>query len=271
VRQVFYQCVVRGLIEKEEAQYKRVAKALADLRRSGRMPYNWLADATRWMRRPPVNDSLMQAIQETARFYRRDALTRSDRYIEVWLEKEALSGVVIGATEQFDVPLMVSRGFASLSFIHSSAINIKYEARPATIYHLGDFDPSGQTAAKTIRDDLLEMSGRDDLEFVQLAVLPEQIKNWDLPTRPTKKKGNCHAKNWEGDSVELDAIHPGVLRQLVSDAITDHLPLEEIHALRVAEESERDALKMFSSELGDFRDKAYALKKLAKMMRDGDV
>lgn len=94
VRQVFYQCVVRDLIEKTENGYKRVAATLAELRKSGRMPYKWLADATRWQRRPRSYDSLMESIEATAAFYRRDALTRSERYIEVWLEKEALAGVV---------------------------------------------------------------------------------------------------------------------------------------------------------------------------------
>lgn len=271
VRQFYYQCVVRGLIEKTENEYKRVAKALAHLRRTRAMPYDWLADATRWMRRPRSYDSLIEAIEQTARFYRRDALTRSSRYIEVWLEKEALSGVVVQETEKFDVPLMVARGFASLSFIHSSAENIKYESRPTTIYHLGDYDPSGQTAAKTIQRDLIELSGRDDLEFVQLAVLPEQILQWELPSRPTKKKGNTHAKDWDGDSTELDAIHPGTLRQLVGEAIAQHLPLGEVDALRVAEESEREALSMFASELGAYRDKADLLDALTKLMREDEI
>jgi hypothetical protein len=172
VRQVYYQCVVRGLVEKTEAGYKSVAKALAHLRRTGEMPYDWLADSTRWMRRPISHNGLQEAIEQTARFYRRDALTRSERYIEVWLEKDALSGVVVQETEKFDVPLMVARGFASLSFLHSSAETIRYEDSPTTIFHLGDYDPSGQQAARSIRDSLFGMSGRDDLEFIQLAVMP---------------------------------------------------------------------------------------------------
>jgi hypothetical protein len=271
VRQVYYQCVVRGLVEKTEAEYKSVAKALAHLRRTGEMPYDWLADSTRWMRRPRSHNGLQEAIEQTARFYRRDALTRSDRYIEVWLEKDALSGVVVQETEKFDVPLMVARGFASLSFLHSSAETIRYEDRPTTIFHLGDYDPSGQQAARSIRDSLFDMSGRDDLEFIQLAVMPEQIDQWNLPSRPTKTKGNSHAKGWEGDSTELDAIHPSTLRNLVGEAIAQHLPMGEINALRIAEESEREALKMFATELGDFRDKARTLNKIARMMKEGDV
>ncbi len=254
VRQVYYQCVVRGLVGKTEGVYKQVAQTLADLRKSGMMPYNWLADATRWHRKPRSFDSLADAIENCAAFYRRDALSRSDRYIEVWLEKDALSGVVYGSTKNFDVPLMVARGFASLSFLFGAAETIKDEPRPTTVYHLGDYDPSGQQAARSTRDSLYELSGRDDLEFVQLAVLPSQIIEWNLPTRPTKRDKNTHAKNFVGDSVELDAIHPDTLRKLVADAIHRHIPQGELQALRAAEESERKALAMFGRQISRYED-----------------
>lgn len=273
VRQVFYQCVVRDLIEKTEQGYKRVAATLAELRKSGRMPYKWLADATRWQRRPRSYDSLTDAIESTARFYRRDALTRSERYVEVWLEKEALAGVVVQATEKFDIPLMTARGFASLSFLHSSAETIKHESRPTTIYHLGDYDPSGQQAARSIRDSLFDMSGRDDLEFIQLAVLPEQIKEWELPSRPTKREGNTHAKHWRGDSVELDAIHPKVLIGMVGHALYKHIPEAELKAIRAAEESERSALSMFYNEIDQYKDEhqVIVLELLSKRMAENEL
>lgn len=271
VRQVYYQCVVRGLVEKTEKEYKRVAYTLAELRKDGVMPFSWLADATRWQRKPRSADSLAEAIEECASYYRRNALNRAGRYVEVWLEKDALSGVVYGATAHFDVPLMVARGFASLSFIHVAAETIKHEARPTTIYHLGDYDPSGQAAARATRDSLTGLSGREDLEFVQLAVLPTQIAAWNLPSRPTKRDGNTHAKHWEGDSVELDAIHPDTLRGLVSDAINRHLPECELQALRAAEESERQALAMFGREFALYRDPAKVLEVVAGRMAANEI
>ncbi len=271
VRQVFYQCVVRDIIDKTEAGYKRVAATLAELRKTGRMPYDWLADATRWQRRPRSHNSLNEAIRATAAYYRRDALTRSPRYVEVWLEKEALAGVVVQATEMFDVPLMTARGFASLSFLYSSAETIKNEPRPTTIYHLGDYDPSGQQAARSIRDSLYEMSGREDMDFVQLAVLPEMIEAWDLPTRPTKREGNTHAKHWRGDSVELDAIHPKKLKGLVAAVLFDHIPMAELTAIREAEKSEKSALALFSQEIDQYTDDAAVLQILAERMADDDI
>ncbi len=271
VRQVYYQCVVRGLIEKTENKYKCVARNLADMRKDGVIPFDWLADGTRWQRKPRSYDSLADAINNCATYYRRDALNRSDRYVEVWLEKDALAGVLYPITSKYDVPLMVARGFASLSFLYEAAETIKHETRPTTVYHLADYDPSGQQAARSTRDSLSGMSGRDDLEFIQLAVLPSQITEWDLPTRPTKRDKNTHAKNFVGDSVELDAVHPDTLRKLVADAIDRHMPADELQTLRAAEESERQALKMFGREFAEYSDPAAVLKGFAGSMAADEI
>ena len=73
------------------------------------------------------------------------------------------------------------------------------------------------------------------------------MTEWSLPTRPTKRERNSHAKEFEGDSCELDAIPPVKLRELVHDCIQRHIGYERLAALFVAEKSERDALRMFAS------------------------
>ena len=93
VRQVFYQATVRNIVEKAESGYAKVQTDLVCLRRSGEMPYDWLADNTRWQRKPRTFSSIQQALAETARFYRKSLWDETDRYVEVWLEKDALSGV----------------------------------------------------------------------------------------------------------------------------------------------------------------------------------
>jgi hypothetical protein len=89
VRQVFYQATVRGIVEKEETGYKKVQVDLTKMRRDGSLPYDWLADNTRWQRKPDTFDSVEDAIKETARFYRKSLWRDADAYVEVWLEKDA--------------------------------------------------------------------------------------------------------------------------------------------------------------------------------------
>lgn len=244
VRQVYYQATVRGLVEKTEAGYAKVQTDLVHMRRSGMLPYNWLADNTRWQRKPASYDSVQDALDETARFYRKNLWANSWSYVEVWLEKDALSGVVMPVTSLYDVPLMVARGYASLSFLHSAAEYIASLDVPTFIYHLGDFDPSGVDAGNKINQTLREMAPKAEIHFQRLAVNAQQIIDWNLPSRPTKKT-DSRAKNFVGDSVELDAIEPNNLRKLVSDTLDLHLPKEQLDILKAAEASEREMLRMF--------------------------
>jgi hypothetical protein len=108
VRQVFYQATVRNLVEKSEAGYTKVQTDLVQMRRAGMLPYDWLADNTRWQRKPRTFYSVQHALDDTARLYRKALWAEADAYVEVWLEKDALTGVVMPITSMFDVPLMVS-------------------------------------------------------------------------------------------------------------------------------------------------------------------
>ena len=121
VRQVFYQATVKGLVEKSEAGYAKVQTDLAPMRRDGELPYDWLVDNTRMMRKPRSVSSIKQALDDTARLYRKNLWAEADCYVEIWLEKDALSGVVYPVTSLYDAPLMVARGYASLSFLHGAA------------------------------------------------------------------------------------------------------------------------------------------------------
>ncbi len=128
------------------------------MRRAGDLPYDWLADNTRWQRKPNTFYSVEQALQDTAKFYRKSLWADADSYVEIWLEKDALSGVVYPVTDVYDVPLMVARGYTSLSFLYSAAEYINTLDVPTYIYHLGDFDPSGVHAGEKIEETLREMA-----------------------------------------------------------------------------------------------------------------
>ena len=242
VRQCFYQATVRNLVDKSEAGYDKVQTDLVVMRRSGALPYDWLADNTRWQRKPTTYASIDEALKETARFYRKALWTSAATYVEVWLEKDALSGVIFPVTSLYDVPLMVARGYASLSFLHGAAEYINKLDVPAYIYHLGDFDPSGVNAAEKIEQTLRDLAPRADIHFERIAVTPAQIQAWGLPTRPTKQT-DSRAKGFGDVSVELDAIEPDLLRDLVRRHIERHLPMHELRVLQAAEASEQQILQ----------------------------
>jgi hypothetical protein len=239
VRQVFYQATVRGLVDKTEAGYTKVQTDLVQMRKSGELPYDWLADNTRWQRKPRTFNSVEDALEATALLYRKSLWNDAGRYVEVWLEKDALSGVIYPITSKYDVALMVARGYASLSFLHTAAEHIRVVGVPTYIYHLGDYDPSGVNAGEKIEETLREMAPRAEIHFERIAVTPAQIAEWDLPTRPTKQT-DTRSKNFGDTSVELDAIDPDNLRLLVQECIERHLPRHQFEVLKAAEKSERE-------------------------------
>ena len=246
VRQVFYQATVRGIIPKTENGYQRIASALGQMRRERMMPFSWLTDHTRWVRKPQTFRNVKHALSLTARFYRKALWDNSDAYVEVWLEKEALAGVVTPVTEEFDVPLMIAKGYPSLSFLHQAASEMADQGRPCFVYQFGDHDPSGVDAARATEEGLREFAPGAEIHFERVAVTLAQIIDWDLPSRPTKET-DTRSKNWTGgDSVELDAIRPDDLRVLVRQVIEQHIDQRQLDVLKVAEKSERDILLQFA-------------------------
>lgn len=249
VRQVYYLAVSAGLIEKTEQAYGNdVQRLLAILRNEGRIPYSHIVDNTRWMRKPKSYDSIADLMDRTASMYRRNIWQDADAYVEVWCEKDALSGVLYSETSTYDVPLMVSRGFASRSFLHEAAQTIIYEGKPAYLYYFGDHDPSGVVIDRKIEETIREFAPHVEIHFERVAVLPHQIENLGLPTRPTKKSDK-RCKNFEGESVEVDAIPPLVLRDMVSDCIEDHIDTSILENEKQTERLERECLRKMAENV----------------------
>ena len=141
------------------------------------------------------------------------------------------------------MPLYVSRGFSSLTYLAEAAEDIEAADKPTYIYHLGDHDEWGRDAGAHIERELRRLAPSADIYFERLAVTVEQIADLSLPTRPLKSEGKLRerfeAEHGAGGAVELDAMHPDTLRHLVRDAIEQHIDYRQLEVLRVAEREER--------------------------------
>jgi hypothetical protein len=244
---VFYALTVRGVIGKAEIEYQRtVIRLLVEMREAGTIPFDWIADNTRWMRKPTTYTGIESCLNATSNFYRRDLWAAMPVYVEMWCEKDALAGVLMEETEPYDVPLMVAKGYASLSFLHSAAMVIRAKKKPTYIYHFGDLDPSGVDAARDIEAKLRRYAPEAEIHFEPPAVTRAQVEEWNLPSRPTKLT-DTRSKKFVGTSVELDAIPAAKLRQLVRECIERHIDQQQLSILRIAEESERQLLTKWAA------------------------
>lgn len=250
VRQVFYRLVSMGMIEKTETEYNRtVGRLLMEMRLDYDLPFEWIADNSRWMRKPRSHSSLKDMLEITTDAYRRALWPDQDAYVEIWLEKEALAGVFYLITAQWDVPLMVTRGYPSISFLYEAAEEILDQDNDVHLYYFGDYDPSGVHIPQNIRQRLEEFGAH--FEFTRVAITPEIIEDYDLPTRPTKRS-DTRARSFTGESVELDALPPAVLREMVENCIIEHVDGEALEKTQIAERSERELLSRWDEILDNF-------------------
>ncbi|MGH3785861.1 MAG: hypothetical protein ACRDRG_04770 [Pseudonocardiaceae bacterium] len=305
LRGVYYRVVSAGAVDKTELGYRLVGRRLLKLRRDGTVPYSAITDGTRWITKPDTHTGLDQMLADAAASYRRALWHDQKVQVEIFTEKDAISGVILPITEQWDVPLGVLRGYCSESFSHSVAEAIKdCGKRTVYVYQLGDHDPSGLDAWRAFRETVAGFLGEtitpqmahrcaeygvnlevgkalgveetdpdDDFEgewaeqvtygflggrgfhnvalrkvtFARLAVTPQQIEELSLPTRPTKTT-DARAKKFVGGSVEVDAIPAPLLRELVEQAIVQHIDYESLRLTRVAEDSEREVLQRIAGE-----------------------
>lgn len=233
LRQLYYALTVRGVLPKTEAAYKRLAQITSTMRRTGMMSYSWIEDGTRVTYAPTTYESARAALEDLAERYLESPWADAECAPEIFLEKDALAGVVYDVTYDYCVPLRVQRGYASLSALYKASKDIvtrmKRKIR-TQVYYLRDLDPSGADAAraaeKTVREMVTKMYGGfiNLPEFRILGVTPHQVKSWKLPTRPNKATDTRSARFEHATSVELDAIPPQKLRELVTKAIAAHLP-----------------------------------------------
>lgn len=243
VRQVFYRLVSTRIIEKTESEYKStVVRLLGRMRKQQIVPYYWISDNTRWVRRPQTYSSMERALQNTAESYRRSLWQDLDIYVEFWLEKDALSGVVYEETEKWDVPLMVTRGYPSLSFLYTAGEQISLIDKSCYLYYLGDRDPSGVNIPIKVEEGIREFAPNVDLHFEVIAVTANQIVEYDLPTRPTKQT-DSRSHSFIGESVELDAIPPSKLREIVREHIGRHITTEQVGKIKNIERLEKESVQ----------------------------
>jgi hypothetical protein len=248
VRQVFYQGVNRELVPKSEGKgYRVVQRRLVALRESGAIPYGHIVDGTRYVYGHRRYNDLDEFATYAAGLYRKDYWATSEVNVEVWLEKDALKGVLVPTVvNECGLGLHVTRGFASITYLQEAAEQIEADGRPTYVYVLTDFDPSGVSIAEKVEEELIERAPLSDITVERLAVNREQIDRWSLPTRPTKTS-DTRARRFRRihgtDSVELDAIPPNELRQLVKNAIDSHMESWRLAQFRMVEQEERETLK----------------------------
>lgn len=250
LRQLYYQLVARDIIPNTPRSYKNVGNLINDARLAGLIDWRAIEDRTRNLCGLPHWNSPEEIIKSAAYSYRKDNWEGQFFYVEVWVEKEALSEVVGKACDEYDTPYFCCRGYTSQTEMYNAAQRIKYrqkfQSKECVVIHLGDHDPSGIDMSRDI-EERLEIFGVDQrrFQFNQIALNMNQIDDFNPPPNPAKiTDSRCagYIKKFGYESWELDALEPKILDALIKNEITKYLNMNLFR--QIQKEVEEDVERM---------------------------
>jgi hypothetical protein len=96
-----------------DPHYDACKRRILDMRRAGLIPYSWISDSTRRRLKPSSWSGLADFAETVAQAYRKDLWERQPDYLELFVEKDAMAGVIEPITAAYDVTLNVIRGNCS--------------------------------------------------------------------------------------------------------------------------------------------------------------
>lgn len=246
LRQVYYQLVAKDLIENTERSYKNIGTLVSEARLAGLIDWNAIVDRTRGLRRNSHFSHPSEVISAARFSYMLDRWENQPNYVEVWIEKDALVGIVSRAASPLDVPYFSCRGYTSQSemWIAAQRFRNQQSKKKRIIIHLGDHDPSGIDMTRDIQD-RLNLFGAN-VQVKRVALTMEQIEAYNPPPNPAKitdSRAKDYIEKYGNESWELDALEPQVIIDLIRDEIEMLINYDKLDIVEHKENKDVELLK----------------------------
>jgi hypothetical protein len=250
LRQLYYQFVARALVPNTQQSYKRLGQIVNDGRLAGLIDWTAIEDRTRNVRAVPMWDSPVSILESCAEQFRVTRWDDQPCHVEVWIEKDALVGVIEPVCAEFAVPHFACRGYSSQSEQWRAGRRFRRAAdhgKRVVVLHLGDHDPSGIDMTRDNEDRLGMFAGDPAMvEVRRLALNMDQVRRYRPPPNPAKEtdsrageyKARFGSKSWE-----LDALDPPVIDRLIRDQLTELIDADAWDAATRREEDARHLLR----------------------------
>jgi len=250
LRQLYYQFVARGYIENTAHSYNRLGNAINTGRLTGWIDWDAIKDPTREPQLLPKWDSPQDIMELIAESYHIDLWETQDEYVEVWIEKQALLGVIEDTCNKYDVLHFACKGYSSQTAMHDAALRLRAvqcagsKHRPCTVIYLGDHDPSGLDMVRDVSDRLSTFQARVHVQ--QIALTREQIDEYTPPpnyAKMTDSRAADYVAAHGDKSWELDALEPSVINDLVEAEILKRLDMDAFEDRKKEREYDRTKLQ----------------------------
>lgn len=235
LRQLFYQFVSRDLLPNTTKSYKNLGSLLNDARLAGMVDWSAMEDRTRNLRKVSTWDSPADIVYACSKQFRMDFWADQPTYVECFVEKDALLGVLEVACDPMQIPYFSCRGYTSASELWSAAMRytrIIGDSRRVVILHLGDHDPSGVDMTRDIEERIRLMVEHhlgpvhDGFEVRRIALNMDQIQEYNPPPNPVKhtdSRATGYGALHGDESWELDALPPDVLTNLIQTTAHEYI------------------------------------------------
>jgi hypothetical protein len=251
LRQLYYQLIARALIDNKQSEYKRLGDVIKNGRRSGLIDWEAIEDRTRNVRGSPSWDSPAGVVAAAAEQYREDLWRGQDFRPEVWIEKDALLGVIEGVCDEYRVPYFACRGNNSESEQYKAGKRFEAQIESGLtpiVLHLGDHDPNGLDMTRDNRD-RLAMFARRGVEVRRLALNKDQIERFRPPpnfAKETDSRYAAYADSFGTECWELDALDPVVIAELIRTEVEGMIDPDLSNAAKDEEAANRTLLEATS-------------------------
>jgi hypothetical protein len=276
LRQVYYQLVGKGLIENVRSQYIALSRVLKQARIDGLIPWSDIEDRVRDFHKDYCDDSKEDFIswQQRSLFqgYRRNLMQSQDVYVEVWIEKDALSSIFTRVAKKYGIGVVVCRGFSSVSFLNDFSLRLDRDAEGKTpiMLYFGDFDPSGMEMLESMQITLEDEMGVEGVEFRRVALSKDDISRYNLPHNPdalkkTDTRANKHIQAHGELAVELDALRPDILETKIRLAIESIIDMNLFNQERINQDEDLESIRKLRNKVTSFIDE-----KVKEMDQDED-
>ena len=267
LRQLYYQLVSRDVIPNKQSEYSKLSTLLKEGRMGGIVDWDAIEDRLRQPSSPSSWDTPQDAMESLIAQYKLPRMEGQQNYIEVWVEKDALSGVLKRVTEKYHIPILVNRGYSSASAMFDAYNRFRTgiknilesnedEGANVIIFYLGDFDPSGMDMIRDIEDRIKEFATKHfehfPLDVIPIALTKEQIRKYNPPPNPAKRtdpRANKFIQEHGVTSWEVDALPPNVLNELLEDAIKQHINVGMYKEIVSREKADKDRLEELKGQL----------------------
>lgn len=253
-RQLYYQFVSRDFIANTPRSYKNLTGLLADARYAGLIDWNAIEDRGRepvvWQQ----YDSIRAMVERSINSFRLPRWDTQPNYVELWVEKQALAGVLEPLAAEYHATLMVNKGYSSASAMFESSqrfMDRQNNNQKPILFYLGDHDPSGEDMVRDIEDRLTEF-GVDGIEVKKLALTMAQIEEFEPPPNPAKmtdSRANKYVEKFGNESWEVDALPPDELAKIIRAAFDDVVDADAMDKVKQDEQKQKKQLRAALAKL----------------------